>query len=132
MRKLFVLFVVILVAGCATTPTPQELEMKRSIAATVPTCKEAKECEVKWAAARNWITANSGWKLQHVQPDFMETYNSVDGSTGIAVRVTKQPRQDGSYSIDAAVWCDNWIGCFPDKWVALKHFNDFVNASWQP
>lgn len=119
------------ISGCATTPSPEQQELRAAVARTIPTCRETKECEVKWAAARSWILANSGWKLQHIQPDFMETYNSVDGSTSLAVRVTKEPDQSGAYRILATVWCDNIFGCNPDKWQALKNFNRYVNDSWR-
>jgi hypothetical protein len=132
MKKILLIAVPLIVSGCATTPSPQEMEIRKQVAASIPTCKETKECEVKWAASRNWILANSGYKFQHLQADFMETYNSTDSSTSLAVRVLKEPQQDGSYKFMASVWCANWIGCVPDKWVALKHFNDFVTASWKP
>lgn len=117
-------------AGCATAPSPEQIAARNAITASTPTCSSDKECEVKWAAARAWINANAGWRLQHVQADYLETYNSVGGSTNIAVRVTKQPLRTGGYRILGSVWCDNMFGCIPDNWVALKQFNDYVNASW--
>ncbi len=128
---LFTLTAAIL-AGCATAPTAEQIAARNAIAETIPTCSSEKECEVKWAAARAWINANAGWRLQHVQADYLETYNSVGGSTNIAVRVTKEPLRTGGYRILGSVWCDNMFGCYPDKWIALKHFNDYVNASWEP
>lgn len=120
----------VVAAGCATSPSPREIQLRREIGRTIPTCETEKECAIKWSAARNWIIQNSGWKLQHVQPDFLETYNAVNSSPRIAVRVTKEPLQDGRQRIVATVWCDNIFGCNPDKLEALQSFNNYVNSSW--
>ena len=131
MKKLVSIILITLVAGCATAPSENEVTLRRMISESIPVCTSPKECEVKWAAARSWIIQNAGWKLQHVQPDFMETYNSINSSTRLAVRVVKEPLQNGGYKITATVWCDNWISCYPDKLDALLSFNNTVNGSWK-
>lgn len=103
----------------------------REVDRTIPTCKEAKECEIKWAAARDWVINNAGWKLQHVTADYLETFNPTASSPNLAMRVVKEPKSDGSYQIKATAWCDNMFGCVPDGWEALKKFNDHVNGSWR-
>lgn len=120
------------VAGCATGPTEAEKVARDEIARTIPTCSEEKECATKWSAARTWIIANSGWKLQHVTPDYLETYNAINSSPRIAVRVNKEPIANGQYQLVAAVWCDNIFGCQPNKLDAMLDFNRKVNASWTP
>ena len=65
--------------------------------------------------------------------DYLESTSPVASSPeSIEVRVIKEPQQDGSYRITATVSCKSFVGCVPDKWVALKSFNDTVNASWRP
>lgn len=121
-----------LIAGCATQPSPERLALIQEIDRTIPTCSDNRECEVKWNAARTWIVKNAGWKLQHVTPDYLETYNSVDASVYLAVRVNKEPTPDGGYRILGSVWCANILGCHPDKYDALLDFNRSVNKSWTP
>lgn len=121
----------LLLSGCATRDDPALQAKIRLINESVPICKTDKECEVKWSAARQWVLSNAGFKLQHIQPDFLETYNSVGSSVYLAARVVKEPIAEGGYKIVAALWCDNWMGCSPDKWDALLDFNTKVNAAWK-
>ena len=113
MRSAIALIAAAVLAGCATVPDPAAEQQAALLASSVPTCKEAKECEVKWAAARDWVIDHAGMKLQNIQPDYMDTYNPPDSGTELAVMVRKKPQADGSYKIVARVWCDNWIGCIP-------------------
>jgi len=132
MKNTILVLLMVSLAGCATTPSP-ELEAKRQqVAATIPTCKSDKECEVKWSAARQWVLNNSGYRFQNMTPDYMETYNSTDASVDLAARVIKTPQSDGSYRIEASVWCANIYGCRIEPWDALIQFNQSVTASWKP
>lgn len=133
MKKLLTIGLsVFMLAGCANMANDPAVQAKLAkIRETVPTCNSDKECDVKWSAARQWILANAGWKLQHVQPDYMETYNAINSSPALAVRVVKEARQEGGSRIIATVWCDNIFGCNPDKFDALMDFNSKVNASWK-
>lgn len=115
------------VTGCATAPDPaKEAEAVR----TMPTCVAPRECEVKWSAAREWILANAGWKLQTITPDYIETFNPMSGSPELAVRVQKLAQADGSYKIAVRVWCDNTFGCRIPPWDAAIDFNRTVSASY--
>lgn len=122
----------VLLAGCALTPPEVADASRRTAIATIPKCNSDKECEVKWSAARAWVLQNAGWKIQHVTSDYIETYNAIGGSTSIAVRVIKEPLQNGSYRFNATIWCDNMWGCIPEKWEALKNMHAYINASWNP
>lgn len=129
MLKAFLIITATL-SGCAFTPE-KEVEQSRQIAiATIPTCSSDKECEVKWSAARAWILANAGWKIKLITNDFIETYSAVGGETTLSVRVVKEPMQNGTYRLNASIWCDNMWGCIPDKWVALKNMHAYINRSW--
>ncbi len=131
MKPTIYIFALVL-SACATTPSPHEVGLRQEISRTIPTCTSDNECSVKWTAARNWVLQNAGWKLQHIQPDFLETYNAINSSPNIAVRVIKEALPGGKHRIVATVWCDNMFGCNPNKLDALLSFNNFVNASWQP
>lgn len=132
MKRTITPLLALLVVGCATVPTAETNALRGQVKSTVPTCKTDKECEVKWAAARQWVTTNSGYRFQHLTADYMETYNAVNSSVELAARVTKNPQSDGSYRIEASVWCDNWMGCRMPPLEALLHFNQTVTSAWKP
>lgn len=118
------LFVIVL-AGCATPVTDSQ---RRVFYQTIPTCAEAKECEVKWAAARRWVLSNAGFKIQTISPDYIETFNIRDAtSTDLWVRVTKEPTSGTVYRILVEAGCNNMFGCVPEAFAAMQSFNDFVN-----
>ena len=113
--------------GCASGPDPA---VKAQAQATVPSCASPRECEVKWAAAREWVQRTSPFKFQIMQPDMLETFNPPSGSPELAARITKVPLQDGTYRITASLWCSNPYGCSIEPWSAVLQFNDAVTASW--
>lgn len=130
MKLLFGGLFVLILAGCAATPSPDLAVKQKQVNDTIPTCREAKECEIKWATARQWVLTHSGYKIQNITADYLETYNSVGGSTSLAARVQKLPNPDGSYRIEASFWCDNMFGCVPlSPLDALLNFNQTVNAA---
>ena len=119
--------------GCAVGAESDQAALIQEVQRTVPVCRDSKECEVKWAAAREWVLRNSGRRLLQATDDYLETSPPINSSIqSIEVRVVKERQTDGSYRIAATVWCESYSGCYPDKWVATKRFNDSVNASWQP
>lgn len=127
MKNLFLIVTIaVFFSGCATTG---DITAKRAeFESTIPTCKTDRDCEMKWSAARNWVLNNSGWKIQHLTNDFIETYNAVGGSPRIAVRVTKEPLTEGGYKLVVKTWCDNIFGCVPDAWDAAISFNREVGS----
>lgn len=120
--------------GCSSNPSSAERAAAQAeIQRTTPTCHSDQECKLKWAAARNWILANSPMKLQHITDDYLETYNPPMNTPQIAVRVQKQPLDDGSgYTFPVTVWCDNMFGCVPNQWDAALNYNRTVNAVKAP
>ncbi|MFO0447490.1 MAG: hypothetical protein ACK52I_02165 [Pseudomonadota bacterium] len=106
----------------------KQAEFKR----TIPTCSSAKECEVKWAAARLWVLNNSGLKFQTVTPDFMETFNPPSDSDALAASVQKIPAADGSYKIAVGLTCANTFGCRMSPLDGGLDFNKFVTRAWKP
>ncbi|MTI64403.1 hypothetical protein [Methylophaga sp.] len=129
MRYFLILLTITLVMGC--TANPKRDQIRQQYYSTIPTCSSEKECEIKWSAARRWVLNNARMKLQHVEDDYLETYNSVGNTTNLAARVVKEPMGTGnSYRIVVTTWCANWFVCVPDKWEAALDFNRTVNSSY--
>lgn len=122
-----------MLAGCAGFVSREEREAKQAeFERTIPKCLSAKECEVKWAAARTWVLDNSGMKFQTVTPDFMETFNPPSDSDALAASVSKIPAADGSYKIGIRLACVNSFGCRLSPLDAAIDFNKFVTGAWKP
>jgi hypothetical protein len=118
--------------GLRTEPSGAQFDMLEEIKRTTPTCKEARECEVKWNAARNWVLNNAGWRIQTLTADYLETFNPTAHSPRIAARVTKEPNPEGDgYQILIKVWCDNAFGCMPNTVESRLSFNRYIGASWR-
>jgi hypothetical protein len=83
---------------------------------------------VKWSAARTFLLAHAGYKLQTYSPDFMETFNPIGYDTSLAVQVNKAPLLGGSYEIQAKFFCANIFACYPDPRATLDQFNRTVAA----
>lgn len=123
MKNLVFTLVIAALSGCAVTQI--DPEKQRIAQAGVVTCIGEKDCEVKWAAARKWVTTNSPYRIRLITSDYLETFTPVGGSPSIGVRVSKEPSASG-YRIVPNIWCDNMFGCVPDAWDALISFNKFV------
>lgn len=126
--KLYFAFLVLLsfFTGCATVSPQQKAEIQE----TVPTCCGQRECEVKWAAARQWVLDNIKMKIQTYSDDLIETYSSPPDSPLLAARITKTPNPNAKsiYAIGIYVSCNNLFGCVPDVHAALLSFNNYVNS----
>lgn len=132
----FILTVAGALTGCGgMVARHQEVrnDMQRDFAETIPTCISEKECQVKWSAARRFVTAHSDWKIQTLTTDFLETYNPRSGDPGLAWSVSKDAASDGmSYRIVARARCANMFGCVPDAMKTMIAFNREVSAAWKP
>ena len=113
-------------AGCATTE--QRSAHRAQYAETIPKCTEARECEVKWSAARRFVNTHSAKKLQMLTNDYMETYGPGNAEPGLSWRVSKEPAGSG-YRFVAEAWCANIFGCQPDALKTMVEFNSFVDAA---
>ncbi len=120
-------------SGCAMAPTAQDLAAEDSYRSSIPTCSTAKECEAKFAAARNWMLGNCGFRLQTVTADYLETFKSGDyADTNLYCRVTKTPISETAYRIELVAGANNPLMYSRAKLVSVHQaFNDTVNASWQ-
>ena len=120
--------------GCATVDPQVAALAAQTYRDSIPTCNSAKECEVKWAAARNWMLSNCGFRLQTVQPDYLETYKSGDSAdTGLYCRVVKTPYSETGYRIELTAGANNFLMYSAHSLTEVKQrFNDAVNAAWRP
>jgi len=123
MTKKFILAIAALtLVGCAAQGPKHAI-------AVAPTCSSEADCTMKWAAARTWILAHAGYRMQTYSPDFMQTYPAAGGNVLLAAEVNRRPISGGGYVIEARFWCDNPFGCSPNQWDALDQFNQAVAAA---
>ena len=129
MKRLFAtLSAALLLTSCQTyDPAVAKAKLAR-IKQTIPICTIPAECEAKWEAAQLWVVRNAGYKIQLATSVLIETYNSVQPSTNLAVQVIKEPAGAGNYRFLAKAWCGNVFGCFPDPHDAVLDFNQTLNA----
>lgn len=122
------------IAGCETTPDAGTNALRTVYVSTIPTCREGKECEAKWAAARDWMLDRCGFRLQHIEADYMETYKSGDyANTGLYCRVTRTPISETEYRIELKATANNpLMHSDADLLRIHQHFNDRVSGSWTP
>lgn len=120
--------IAITIAGCATV-TPQRQE---KMSESMPVCYSDSDCKTKWAAARDWIQSNAGYKIQIYSDDLIETFNSAQADPKISVSATKKPVRKGvdgntTNIISVSVRCGNMFGCVPDSSDAVMSFNRYVS-----
>jgi len=115
-------------SGCVTGLSSGTLVSKQEIEATAPTCRTVAECEVAWAAARQWVVDNAGYKLDTYSADSMQTFAPLGSERALAARVSKEPVGNGSYRIIASFSCGSNHGCSLRPDVALRRFDQFVAA----
>jgi len=120
------IFASIVLCACATSP--EMLAKQAEVNRTIPTCASVEDCNAKWEAAQLWVVHNAGWKIQTQSSVLIETYNAVNSSPNIAVRVTKEPIGGGKYQLLVKVWCDNIFGCEPNSWDAALNFNQTIGG----
>ena len=82
-----------LLSACAGVgPSPDVIAKSTQFEQTIPACKDSKECEVMWAAARDWVLSNISWKIQTISDGFIQTFSPPLGDITLAATVRKQPR----------------------------------------
>jgi hypothetical protein len=116
-----------LLSGCSTVSDQQKLRWLE----TTPVCFSKPDCDIKWAASREWVQNNSGYKIQIYSDDLIETYTPQPYGTQIAASVTRNPlfitKGDESYSIKIRVKCASKFGCIPSVDESVISFNRYVS-----
>jgi len=131
--ELICAFAAMSLGACATVPTEELAANKQTCVESITTCRTPKECEARWAAARNWMLSNCGFRLEHVEPDYLETYKSGDyANTDLYCRVTKTPIGETAYRIELVAGANNFmIYGAAAKLAFHQRFNDSVNGAWR-
>lgn len=125
--KCWIFAMSMLLAGCVTESPADDAAARAALAANVPVCSDQRQCEGMWSAARNWVNATCGMKIQTMTDTYIETYNSTN--TDAACRVTKDPRPEGGYTFHVAVSCGNMFGCVPSAVSVVGSFQSTVKAA---
>jgi hypothetical protein len=116
----------LLLSGCAVNQVALQ-------PADMPTCAAGKDCELKWAVARRWVLNNSGFKIQSITDDFIETFNSRDyASPRPWVRIVKEPIGEERYRITFEAGCNNMFGCVPEVRTLLPSFQAALASGQMP
>lgn len=115
------LLLALLLVACAHV-TPEQ-----RVAAAQPVWCYAKDCEVKWARATQWLQDNSHWRISTVTETMLATEGPY-GKTFLAYEITKFPVNHGVYEIRFRAGCVNQgLGCHPDVTQAEASFKQYVN-----
>ncbi len=134
MNNLFLLIFLLLpvnliFGGCATVSIQQKLIWRE----TTPVCFTKPDCDVKWAAAGNWVQNNAGNKIRTHSDDLIETYHPPPDSPSIAASVSKtsdgtSPEGNQINIIEIKVWCTKTSGCTPSVDESVLNFNQYVSS----
>ncbi len=111
----------IAVTGCVTPPPAKPV-------GEPPVCITDADCAAKWDASQLFVVKNAGLKIQLATNVLIETYNSTDYSSAIAMQVTKEPLGGGMYRFVAKAWCANMFGCTRRPNDVLADFNSQIGS----
>lgn len=117
-------------AGCATPA--QRAQDQQEMNASVPVCETERQCKAEWDAAITWVTDNCGMKIQTLNDNLIQTYNSPPDSTKTACTVVKQTGTNRSFGLTARIGCSNLFGCFPKPKDMVVAFGNFVGKAGLP
>ena len=130
----FMLILICMEQGCVSRKEIMKQEnlaliqsQKKRIKNTLPTCFSKSECEMKWAAAKKWVTMDPRRKIKFYTDSFIETYEPSPDSTGLAVQIVKEALPQGGYKFVLNTKCYHQFGCNPSKIDAELDFNEYIN-----
>ncbi len=116
-----------LALACISTMSIEQKNYLTKLATTPIYCSTAKECEIKWSKAIQWIVKFSYWKIR-IQTDNLITTEGPLDTTEVAYRVQKIPLGNSQYKITMDLGCGNIFGCVPDTLTLKASFVKYVNA----
>lgn len=119
------IFILILLAGCSSTPEMSD-ELKAELYAPI-ICEEP-DCKLLWERAMFYVSNNAGFKMQIANDSLIETFNPTDYSVKLAYRIQKQPLGGGKYKILTSAWCANLFGCHPDQYEAILKAKRYIRS----
>ncbi len=121
------------VSGCAYQEVLNRQMME--FESTIPTCDSEEECEIKWAAAQQWIISVYQWDFLRVADDFIEAY-AYDPRYRYRiadVRVVKWSMGKNKYRMIIYIYGDpHPFIKYPvwDEWEKKIDFNRYVNSAY--
>ncbi|SAL67569.1 hypothetical protein [Caballeronia humi] len=112
-------------AGCLTTPAEPVVSIP------APVCHNAKQCEVMWTAAQDWLPRVGRMQVVQVLPDSIVTSPRLEGvRTTMHGVVVKRPLTDGSYELSARFECgEPQFPCTKLEQSGVNLFNTMVSAA---
>ena len=121
---LFVLSVVILLAGCQSTAF--DLKDDVLFQQTIPVCTTDDECEKIWNAARQWAMKATPQGLAIDTAERIQTNPADDESLNweTDIMVSKMPLGDGKYQIVMETWCSTTINSCDTERRLMRQFNE--------
>jgi len=125
MKKHISIFMLFLLAGCATM-TPEQIAAKKAMEANAAKeiiCLKGDDCDVKWGRAIDWIKKESKWKIKTQTDNLIQTLglDSTDNRHPGFV-VFKTPVGSERFRITMDTVCD----CFENPLLFKASFNTFV------
>ncbi|MET0292370.1 MAG: hypothetical protein ABW136_08395 [Steroidobacteraceae bacterium] len=117
-------------AACASPTRPVE-EARQRVDETRPICVSPRDCDAKWAAAREWIAGNADYAIQRDTGVRIDTVSKGGEPTDKWAVVSRKPLGiPGQYLIDVALECTDHDRCPRAELVrAMQHFNDIVGQA---
>jgi len=113
--------------GCASTESQLSSELQKELN-TPLYCEEGISCKDMWERATYFVKSNSGFKLQILNDNVIETYNPTSNSPSLAFSISKEPLGDGKYKIWTKAWCNNIFGCQPNHWEAMARAKRYMRT----
>lgn len=116
---------VFLETGCLSTPAEPVVSIP------APVCHNAKQCDVMWTAAQEWLPRVGRMQVAQVQPDSIVTSPRLEGErTTMHGVVLKRPLTDGSYEFSARFECgEPQFPCTKLEQSGVNLFNTMVSAA---
>ena len=94
---------------------------------TIPNCSGTADCSSKWAAARNWVEANSDFPVRGTIEDRINATSNIRSQSGVGVVVNRVASGSG-YQMVVDVECFSAYGC-PNILDLQLDFNRTINGS---
>ncbi|WP_174297333.1 hypothetical protein [Sphingomonas bacterium] len=85
----------------------------------ITSCREAIECDAKWARGQEWIKHNSRFQIAVEKPALFSTFGAMYPSLDLAFVMTRSIDGQGKTTFSARAWCGNVFVCEPKPRDAL-------------
>ena len=121
MKRIFVLWLVVAVVGCATRKEPLSDYDLAELAEPLE-CKGVVECGRLWRKAQAWVVQNAGYKIQSATDAYLQTYNAQSYSSNWAMQLTRMPIGPDTERINLDPSCGPTPLCKEDSSLIIARF----------